>query len=165
MRHALMVLLISLAACSPAPDPSAAPTRSAPSASPTVIEPSRTSAPAPTPASAASLTVFEFDVENRSRVPVVVSVASDSGATMPAFEPGQRGTISIPLLNPQGGVGVEVQGTECRLLAAGSFPTPEPFTLLVEDGAQAGTIRISAHVGASRTPTPLPSNSLVGCGG
>lgn len=156
-----MTLLVSLAACSPAPDPSTQPSHPVPTAIASATAASREPTPAPT----ASPITFMFDVENRSQVPVVVSVASDAGATMPGFEPGQLGTVSIPLLNPQNGVGVEVQGAECRLLAEDSFPTPVPFTLLVEDGAQAGTIRISTRAGASRTPTPLHSNSLVGCGG
>lgn len=169
MRRALMVLLISLVACSPEPDPSsrdpersALPTGQAPTASLAATAASRAPTPAPTVLQA---TTFDFDVENRSRVGVVVSVASDTAATMSGFEPGQRGAISILLLDPTNGIAVEVQGAECRLLAEGMFPTPLPFTLLVEDGAQAGTIRISRLAGALRTPTPLPSNSLVGCGG
>jgi hypothetical protein len=119
----------------------------------------------PTTAPTASPTIFSFDVENRSQVPVVVSVASDAGAVLPGFEPGQRGTISIPLLSPQNGIDVEVQGVECRLLASAYFPTPGTFTLIVEDAAGAGDIQLSTVAGASLTPLPLPSNSLVGCTG
>jgi hypothetical protein len=112
-----------------------------------------------------SPTVFAFDVENHASVAVVVSVASDTAATLPGFEPGQRGTISIPLRNPQNGIAVEIQGTECRLLASATYQTPPRFTLLVEDGPQAGSVKVSTRSGASTTPIPLPSNSLVGCGG
>ncbi len=123
------------------------------------------SAAGPTPSAPSPPVTFSFDVENRSHVPVIVSVASDTGAVLPGFEPGQRGTISIPLLNPRNGVSIEVEGGECRLLASGNFPTPEPFTLLVEDGPESGTVTISTIADASSTPIPLPSNSLVGCGG
>jgi hypothetical protein len=112
-----------------------------------------------------SPTTFSFDVENHASIGVVVSVASDTAATLPGFEPGQRGTISIGLRNPQNGISVEIQGTECRLLATAMYPTPSPFTLLVEDGAQAGSIQLSTRAGRSSTPIPLPSNALVGCGG
>lgn len=105
------------------------------------------------------------DVENRASIGVVVSVASDTAATLPGFEPGQRGTISISLRNPHNGISVEIQGTECRLLASAMYPTPSPFTLLVENGAQSGSIQLSTRAGESSTPIPLPSNSLVGCGG
>jgi hypothetical protein len=40
-----------------------------------------------------------------------------------------------------------------------------PFTVLVVDGSQPGTIRLSTRAGAATVPTPLPSNGLVGCGG
>jgi hypothetical protein len=95
----------------------------------------------------------------------VVSVASDRAATLPGFEPGQRGTISISLRDPQNGISVEIQGTGCRLLAGETYIAPSPFTLLVEDGPQSGSIKLSTRAGVSSTPMPLPSNSLVGCGG
>jgi hypothetical protein len=96
---------------------------------------------------------------------VIVSVASDTAATLPGFDPGQRGTISISLRNPQNGISVEIQGTEWRLLASAMYPTPSPFTLLVDDGAQTGSVNLSTRAGGSSAPIPLPSNSLVGCGG
>jgi len=119
----------------------------------------------PTSQPTASPTTFAFDVENLASIGVVVSVASDTAATLPGFEPGQRGTISIGLLNAQNGISVEVQGTECRLLASAMYPTPIPFTLIVDDGPQTGTIKLSTRVGTSSTPIPLPSNLLIGCGG
>jgi hypothetical protein len=109
--------------------------------------------------------IFSFDVENRSHLPVIVSVTSDTAAVLPGFEPGQRGTVSIPLLNPQNGIGIELQGVGCRLLAKGFYPTPLPFTLLVEDTAGSGKVTLSTVAGAASSPLPLPSNSLVGCGG
>jgi hypothetical protein len=96
---------------------------------------------------------------------VIVSVATDTAATLPGFEPGQRGTISIALLNPQNAISVEIQGPECRLLESARYPTPSPFTLLVTDGPQPGTVKLSTRAGAASTPIPLPSNGLVGCGG
>ena len=131
MRSALAALILSIAACSPAPRPSA----------------------------------FSFDVENRSRVPIIVSVASDTAAMMPGFEPGQRGTISIGLKNPQNGISVEIQAAGCRLLASAMFPAPAPFTLLVDDAPGAGNVRLSTVPGTGPAPLPLPINSLEGCGG
>ena len=161
MRRELLALLVSLAACSPAPSPSAR----APSPVPTAIPSATAASREPTRAPIASPAVFVFDVENRSRVPVVVSVASDAEATMPGFEPGDKGTISIMLKNPTNGIGVEVQREGCHLLAKGIYPTPEPFTLLIDDAAEAGEIQLQTVAGASSTPLPLPVNSLRGCGG
>ena len=160
MRRTLAAILIMLEACAPAPSPT--------SEQPTSLT-SATAAPATTLVKtnppAASPTVFAFDVENRASIGVVVSVASDTAATLPGFEPGQRGTIEIPLGNPQNGISVEVQGTECRLLASAMYPTPSPFTMLVMDGSLSGSVKLSTRDGASSTPIPLPSNSLVGCTG
>jgi hypothetical protein len=161
-RRALMVLVIALGACGPAPSPSEQPPTPVPSATlvATPVTPTRpTTEPTTSPIS------FSFDVENRASVGVIVSVASDTAATMPGFEPGQRGTISIALLNPENGISVEIQGSECRLLASAMYPTPVPFTLLVENGPEPGAVKLSTRAGTSRTPMPLPSNSLIGCGG
>jgi hypothetical protein len=166
MRRALAALLITLGACAPAPSPTSQPPTSLPSATVAATPATRTP-PFNTPGNppTASPTTFTFDVENHAIIGVVVSVASDTAATMPGFEPGQRGTISISLRNPQNGIAIEIQGSECRLLASARFPTPGSFTLLVEDGPQAGSIKLSTLAGASSTPIPLPSNSLFGCGG
>jgi hypothetical protein len=162
MRRTLAALVITLGACASTPGPTAEPPTSLPSATATTA--SATGTPS-TNASPASPTVFAFDVENHASIGVVVSVASDAAATLPGFEPGQRGTISIPLRNPQNGIAVEIQATECRLLASAMYPTPLPFTVLVVDGPQSGSVKLSTRAGASSTPIPLPSNSLVGCGG
>lgn len=162
MRRVLAVLLIALGACSPAPSTPAPPLTSVPSSTLAATLGTTTT---PTTESTSSPITFRFDVENHASVGVVVSVDSDAAATMPGFDPGQRGTISIPLLDPENGISVEIQGTECRLLASAMYPTPVPFTLLVEDGAEAGTVQLSTRAGASSTPLPLPSNSLVGCSG
>lgn len=161
MRRALAVLIIALGACGPVPSPSEQRPTSIPSATPVV-----TSVTSPTTAEPTTSPItFSFDVENRASVGVIVSVASDTEATLPGFEPGQRGTISIRLLNPENGISIEIQGTECRLLAKAMYPTPVPFSLLLEDGPQGGTIQLSTSAEVSSTPMPLPSNSLVGCGG
>jgi hypothetical protein len=166
MRRMLAGLLVALGACSPTPSPIAPALTAAPPA-PVAATPTSTQRTSThrTPAPTASLASFRFDVENHASVGVVVSVASDTAATMPGFEPGQRGTVSIALRNPQNGISVEIQASECRVLAEGRHPTPVPFTLLVEDGPEAGTVRLSTRAGASGTPIPLPANSLVGCGG
>jgi hypothetical protein len=161
MRRALAMLLITLGACSPAPSPTSEPPTLLPSATDTAT-PATTSPTNPPPP---SLTAFAFDVENHASIDVIVSVTSDTAATLPGFEPGQRGTISISLRNPQNGISVEIQGTECGLLASAMYPTPSPFTLLVVDGSQSGSVKLSTRAGATRTPIPLPSNGLVGCGG
>lgn len=161
MRSGWAALLLALAACSPMPSPSGRPSDPVASAIPSATEASRE----PTTVPIAQRINFTFDVENHSRLPVVVSVASDTAATMPGFEPGQRGTVSIALLNPKNGIGVEIQGAECRLLTSSFYPTPIPFTLVVEDGTGPGTVRLLTVAGTSSTPLPLPTNSLVGCGG
>jgi hypothetical protein len=166
MRRALAALIVTLAACAPSPSPTSEPPTSLPSATVAATPATRTppflSPPNPP---TASPTTFTFDVENHASIGVVVSVASDTAATLPGFEPGQRGTISISLRDPQNGIAVEIQGTQCRLLASETYIGPSPFTLLVEDGPQSGIIKLSTRAGVSSTPIPLPSNSLVGCGG
>ncbi len=156
---ALAAVVMSLAACSPVPSPD--PTIAAPSHAALTPVPTATTGPGPV----VGPVMFSFDVENRASIGVIVSVASDTAATLPGFEPGQRGTISIKLLNPANGIGVEIQGAECRLLASAMYPTPGAFTLVVEDGAEAGAVELSTRPGAAATPIPLPSNSLIGCGG
>ena len=149
-------LVVSLAACSPAPSPE-------PAASQAALTPVPTTTTGPGPV--VGPVVFSFDVENRASIGVIVSVASDTAATMPGFEPGQRGTVSIKLLNPANGIGVEIQGFGCRLLASEMYPTPRAFTLVIEDGAEAGTVKLLTRPDTAATPIPLPSNSLVGCPG
>jgi hypothetical protein len=162
MRRTLAAILITLGACGPTPRPTPEQPTSVPSATAIATPATRTPPAKPT---AASPAVFAFDVENHASIGVVVSVASDTAATLPAFEPRQRGTIEIPLGNPQNGISVEIQGTECRLLASAMYPTPSPFTLLVVDGSRSGSVKLSTRPGASATPIPLPSNSLRGCTG
>lgn len=160
MRLAVTIaLVVSLAACSPAPSPYPA----SPSAAQAALTPVPTTTDGSEPVSGPVM--FSFDVENRSSIGVIVSVVSDTAATMPGFEPGQYGTVSIKLLNPANGIGVEIQGVGCSPLADASYPTPGGFTLVVEDGAEAGTVRLSTRPEMAAAPIPLPSNSLVGCGG
>lgn len=156
---ALAAVAMSLVACSPMPSPES------------TITAASHAAVTPVPTTSTGLgpivgpVTFSFDVVNEASTGVIVSVASDTAATMPGFEPGQRGTISIKLLNPANGIGVEIQGGECRLLASAMYPTPGAFTLVVEDGAEAGAVKLSTRPGGAAKPIPLPSNSLVGCGG
>lgn len=165
MRVLVAVLMVVLGACSPAPSPAPPPATPAATVSALAPSPSPSAAAQPSASPATSPTTFSFNVENRGSIGVIVSVASDSAATMPGFEPGQRGTVSIKLLNPANGIGVEIQGVGCRLLASAMYPTPGAFTLVVEDGANAGTVKLSTRPGVAAAPLPLPSNSLVGCGG
>ena len=166
MRRAFAALSVTLGACTPAPSPTSEPPTSLPSATVAATPATRTPPflPSPNPPTA-SPTTFTFDVENHASIGLVVSVASDTAATLPGFEPGQGGTISISVRDPQNGISVEIQGTGCRLLASETYIAPSPFTLLVEEGPQSGSITLSTRAGVSRTPMPLPSNSLVGCGG
>lgn len=108
---------------------------------------------------------FSFDVQNRSSVGVIVSVAGDAGATMPGFEPGQSGTVTVPLANAANGIHVEIQGGGCTVLATADYAMAAPFTLIVGDGAEAGSVKLSTLGSLSSTPIPLPSNGLIGCGG
>lgn len=165
MRVLVAMLMVVLGACAPTPTASPQPTtlEATGSAPPPSASPRATRVPTPRPT--ASPTTFSFVVENHASIGVIVSVASDTAHTLPGFESGQRGTISINLRNPENGISVEIQGTECRLLASAMYPTPSPFTLLVEDGPQAGSVKLSTRADASSSPIALPSNSLVGCGG
>lgn len=108
---------------------------------------------------------FSFDVQNRSSVAVIVSATSDAGAVMPGFEPGQSGTVTVPIANPANGIGVEVQAPGCRVLATDNYPTPGPLTLVIMDGPQPGTVQLSTLRAVSSPPIPLPSNALIGCAG
>jgi hypothetical protein len=157
MRRTVAILLIGLSACSPAPSPSAEPSLAL-----ATITATATATPLPTGPSPSPFT-FSFDVENHSSVGVVVAVASDYTGLMPGFEPGQRGTISIPFEDPQTGIGIEIQDGICGLLAKGFYSTLMPFTLVVTDGAQPGAVQLSTRAGAAASPLPLPSNALRGC--
>lgn len=111
--------------------------------------------------------VFHIGVENRSSTPIVVSIASDTAAVMPGFEPGDRGTISIALLDPANGIGLEVLGPppDCRLLAEGIIPTPVPIEIIVHEGARPGRIEVSMEQSGSQVTIPLPRNDLFCSGG
>ena len=152
----------TFAACTSMPTPSAGP----PAGTSPVVE-ATVAATAPPPATepTSSYFLFRFDVENRSRIGVVVSVASDTAAALPGFEPGQSGSITIPMLSPASTIGVEIQVGSCKVGASATYPRPTPFTLLILDGARSGEIVLSTRVGVSAAPIPLPSNSLLGCGG
>ena len=119
---------------------------------------------APTP----FMNTFTFDVENRSSVDIVVSVASDVAAELPGFRAGDRGTIVLGLELPTNGIAIEIQAVgdrACELIASEHYPTPDPFTLLIDDGDEPGSVELSTGAGASLVPIPLPRNNLVGCGG
>ena len=160
MYRALAIAAFAIVGCTTL-RPSPVPT------TPTTIPPLATNSPTAEPTNEPTVVpfLFTFDVENRSSRGVVVSVASDYGASLPGFAPGQRGTISIHLLNPQNGIGVEIQDGACGLLAKALYSTPDPFTLIVDDGAKPGEIALSTREGASATPMPLPSNDLEACFG
>jgi hypothetical protein len=105
-------------------------------------------------------------VENRTRRAVVVSVASDTAAVMPQFLAGQRGTISIAILDPGNGIGVEILGVPgCAVLAEDTLPTPEPITLVLEDGTAPSTVSISLLGTAVAEPMAQPAASTECLGG
>lgn len=160
--QALVIAAFAIGGCTTLPPASLPAT---PQASPTTVPPLGTISPTAELTNEPTVVpfLFTFDVENHSSRGVVVSVASDYGASLPGFAPGQRGTISIHLLNPQNGIGVEIQDGACGLLAKALYPTPDPFTLIVADGAKVGEIALSTRKGASATPIPLPSNDLEPC--
>ena len=108
---------------------------------------------------------FRFDVSNRSSVSVEVSVGSDMGGWPHGFEPGQSGTGSILMNNPANGVAVEVLSfPSCATVATGHYPTTRPFTLVIEDGATPGSVKLSTVSTVAASPMPLPANML-SCGG
>jgi hypothetical protein len=106
---------------------------------------------------------FRFDVVNRSQVAIVVSVVSDTAALMQGFIPGAQGTITIPLGAPDNGIGVEVfRAADCSYLVNGtrSFPTPQPFTLIVEGGPDPGTGVLLIEEEVAGAPVPVPQNAM-----
>jgi len=161
MRLVVLGFALVLSGCGGTTTPSA-PLSTAPRA--TIVSPSAAGT-SPTSDLAASPVLFSFDVRNESSRGVIVSVASDYGASLPGFAAGQKGTISIHLLNPTNGIGVEIQDGACGLLAKALYPTPEPFTLIVKDGASTGQIVLSTVTEVAPTPLPLPSNDLQPCFG
>ena len=145
----------------PYPSPSA----QAPSPLPTA---SGTLSPIETPEP--SYTSFAFDVENHSSVGVAIRADGNTAYVMGwlALEAGQRGTATMSLGYPKLGIYVEVQGVgavACKVLVPSFHLAAVPFTLVIEDGPGAGTIRVSTRAGASATPLPQPSNALGGCPG
>jgi hypothetical protein len=161
----MLALLIGLAACGPAPIPSPVPAASFPTPAASSPTPAPTPASVPTPTPATARAIFSFDVENDSSVPVIVSVATDAAATLPGFLPGQRGTISLDMIDPSNGLAVEIQRHPCILLAEDTYLAPEPFTLLIQDGPNPGSIELGTRPGVVQPSMPLPSNDLIGCGG
>jgi hypothetical protein len=109
--------------------------------------------------------MFSFDVENNSSVPVIVSYATDTEADLPGFLAGQRGTITVRMADPRNGLAVEIQRPGCVLLAEATYLAPDPFTLLIQDGPSAGTVKLGIRPWVVEPPMGLPSNDLVGCGG
>jgi hypothetical protein len=97
-------------------------------------------------------------------VNAVVSVVSDYAASMPGFAPGERGTIVIDGADPHNGIYIEIQDGQCGLLATARYPTPTPFTLVIENGS-AGAVRLATHSGLASSRIPLPSNGITGCSG
>lgn len=110
------------------------------------------------PSQTPGLTAFSFDVANHSSIAVWVDSATEgAGGGAAGFEPGQRGTISTLLLNM---VGVEVSNSACELLATATYPNPGLFTLVIENGSKAGTIKLSTRTATAADTIPLPSNSI-----
>jgi hypothetical protein len=110
------------------------------------------------PSQTPGLTTFRFDVENHSSLAVWVDSATEgAGGGAAGFEPGQQGTISTLRLNM---VGVEVSNAACELLATATYPDPGRFTLLIENGSKAGTIKLSTGPATPPDPIPLPSNAI-----
>lgn len=113
--------------------------------------------PTPTP----SPNVLRIDVVNRSRSWVVVSVGTDAAGAMPGFLPGQSGTIMIPLGDPANGVSVEVLGPpSCQALATGSFPSTQPFTLLLDDPPGLQGVVLTSRLGVAQSAIPVPKDTL-----
>jgi hypothetical protein len=111
--------------------------------------------PVPSPSAGGPIT-FAFDVENRTERTLIVSVASDTAAIMPEFAAGQKGTVSITVLHPANGIGVEIIEGPCDLVGESMYPTPAPFTLVIEDGADPASVTLSTLPTIGTTPMPQP---------
>jgi hypothetical protein len=114
--------------------------------------------PVPSPRASGPIT-FAFDVENRTQRTLIVSVASDGAATMPEFAGGQRGTVSITILNPTNGIGVEIIEGPCALVGEATLPTPIPFTLVIENGSDPTSVTLSTLPNVGATPMPQPAEA------
>lgn len=111
--------------------------------------------------SAAPFVVVRFDVMNRSGQAVVMSVASDAGADMPGFLPGESGTVYIPVRTAASEIQIEVLSQpNCVPSASASYSLGFPFTLLIDDGATARWLVLGTDPGIFTTPKPLPVNSV-----
>ena len=110
-----------------------------------------------------SQTAFRFDVDNRSEVAIVVSVVSDTNGLMQGFIPGEQGTITIPLGSPNNGIGVEIlRALDCTYLVEGTqtFPTPVPFTLIVDGGPDPGSGVLTVEREVAPDMLPRPQNGF-----
>lgn len=123
--------------------------------------------PGPTDIPTASPIAFRIDVENRSRLPVVVSLATDLEASMFGFEPGDSGTIVISLGSSENGVSLEILGPsiECGYLNQAMASTSEPFTIVLTDASVAHKLVLSLQPGVEGSTQPLPTNELTCPGG
>jgi hypothetical protein len=112
--------------------------------------------------------VLRLDIVNQSEVAIVVSVVSDTTALMQGFIPGDQGTMMIPLGTPNNGIGVEIlRAVDCAYLVEGTqiYPTPAPFTLIVEGGPDPGSGLLTVEREVKTAVLPLPQNALQCPGG
>lgn len=111
---------------------------------------------------------MRIDLFNQSEVAIVVWVVSDRGALMQGFIPGGFGTITINLGAPDNGIGIEVfRATDCAHLVKGTqtFPTPQPFTLIVDGGPEAGTGVLTVEPQVAAVHFPLTQTAFHCSGG
>jgi hypothetical protein len=112
-------------------------------------------------ASSASAFVLRFDVMNRSSRSIVVSFASDAGADMPGFLPGEQGTVYAPLRTRTSVAGVELLAhPSCRFFAGASISMGYGELLLVDDDPAGTGLTLSFDPGLFVTPQPLPVNGV-----
>ncbi|HYO44339.1 MAG TPA: hypothetical protein VES19_14170, partial [Candidatus Limnocylindrales bacterium] len=112
-------------------------------------------------ASRASAFVLRFDVMNRSSRSIVVSFASDAGADMPGFLPGEQGTVYAPLRTRTSVAGVELLAhPSCRFFAGASISMGYGEMLLIDDDATGTGLTLNFDPGLFVAPQPLPVNGV-----
>jgi hypothetical protein len=127
----------------PAPTPSQAPATTAPNATATA-EPTATASVPPG--------AFVFDIENRSTTGLWLDIASDVAGDCLDVGPGQDGSGAIAV---ERYLTIEVYRAGGPLFQSVSYRDPMPFTLVIENGSSAGTVKLSTRSGITSSMPAL----------
>jgi hypothetical protein len=83
-------------------------------------------------------------------------------ADMRGFQPGETGTIVIPLGSASNGIGVEILGPTigCGYLGKEILAMTAPFTLVLTNAQTPNAVTLVVQPGVEGSPRPLPTNDL-----